>query len=332
MGILTEDWSRIPPAGEVFRDEIADLGERPLIDDQISRYTAARNILMAFDAEPSNEVPPSALRIGKQSLEAFERAVEAHRRVSLDAMTAYYRGIDDHPGYREALEADRALVAAVDLFHAKLVAEVRPYIASGAVELARLARESMLRVDAINEAADRLARLEERAQTIIDRIGTGRIALHFEGEGKEQARAAVRWLWGIAIAGVLLIGVVIWLIAETLHRGGGARWEDIGAMFASKGLAIGVLSYVVSFCSRNYRAHRHLEATYRQRMASLDTYSLWASSLASAEAGARDIVLTELARAVFAGVDTGLAFSGASSGDKTIIENTVPLVQGLRGS
>lgn len=154
----------------------------------------------------------------------------------------------------------------------------------------------------------------------------GRLAEHYEQEASHQASAARNWLYGVALATVSLAAVVVWLIVENHTLPDNADWEMIGAMLATKALALGVLSYVVSFCAKNYRSHRHLHATYRQRMSALDTYSLMALSLRD-DPDDRRLVLQELAKSVFSPSDTGLTGSGSS--EKTVIEN-MPVFSAVR--
>lgn len=346
MGLVTDDWSVVPSAEELFdldsietdrlmesialavsAEDLRSLAPGPIRGAQgpeegcrilalaIRRYRAMRGILMAFDAETEEEVPQAAIDASRRALERM-RLIAAFLKKSSGQAT--------YPIGQLKQFADEVRTVA-----AQVAQEVRPHLRRGIADLASVTRDAQQAYDSATAAEERVKELEQRAQVIIDRVGVGRLAGHYETEAKGQAAVAKSWLVGVSVAGGLLVVVVGWLVVETLIHGGTVRWEQLSAILGTKALAIGVLSYAVSFCSRNYRAHRHMEATYRQRMAALDTYALMASSLADDNAG-RAIVLTELAKAVFAGTDTGLTSTG--SGDKTLIENTVPIVSAARGT
>lgn len=282
----------------------------------VGRYAATRRALLALDRELEDELADETVRMAQSFKQQLASAVKTFKddadRVS--------------PLARDGVVTN--FISLVSPVAEQVALKVRPMLRSDAVD--RLVNAASV-ADArsrVEEAQSRLDALEEKAKVIIERVGVGRLAAHYEDEGSYQAKAARRWLTAVGVCTALLVLIVIWLIWEASRLSGTPEWETLAALLASKALALGVLSYATGFCAKNYRSHRHLHATYRQRMAALDTYSLMALSLKD-DPEDRRLVLVELARAVFAPSDTGLTPS--SQGDKTIIENTVPLVAAIRG-
>jgi hypothetical protein len=300
---------------DVFTED-AEGGPAP--EGVIKRYQAIRGVLYAFDDESEYDVSPASI----------QAATEVFRLVS--SAIAQLKAEQSRTNPNRVMNAKSQLHSAIESGAARLADSVRPQLRSDVTDLG----QRMLEVSEIEQQAraakDEFQRLEGRAKEVIDRVGVGRFAMHYEQQAKYQEEAAVRWLRALAVTGVLLVGVVGWLIWEALASGGNPQsWETIGTMLATKALAIGVLSYAAAFCSKNYRAHRHMESSYQQRIAALDTYALMASSL-SEDSESRAIVLTELARSAFAPTDTGL--TSPSSGDRMIIDNSAPLVAAARPS
>lgn len=315
MGIINADLQRALPDVEDFFDRV-DPQEDPWsgpFGDTARRYAEARATLLTYNEEPEAAVSASSKAHAEQAVQQLAGAV-----------APFVRGAPD--AYEQHVQVfDRAIKDA-----SNTVAEhVRPQIRSGVVDIAKIKDMAERAYADASASRTTFADLVRRAEEVIDRVGVGSLAGHYEKQADNQAGSARAWLWGVAISGAGLVAVVIWLIIETGLHSEPLDWPDYAGMFVTKALAIGALSYAVSFCSKNYRAHRHVEITYRQRMAALDTFTVMASSLAQEDdKEGRFIVLTELARAVFAAADTGMMSSG--SGDRTIIENSLPLMSAMR--
>lgn len=315
MGIINVDWKNELPPVEAFWGEV-EPHEEPWsgpLGDVARRYAEARATLLAYNEEPEDAVSASSKSAAEQAVRQLVSAVEP-----------FVLGApNDHERYVTILENS------IERASNEIAEHLRPQIRSGILDIAKTKdRAERAYADALG-ASRKFSELVQRAQEVIDRVGVGSLAGHYETQANKQAEAARTWLWGVAISGVGLLAVVVWLIFETGSHPAPLDWPDYAGMFVTKALAIGALSYAVSFCSKNYRAHRHVEITYRQRMAALDTFTVMASSLAQEnDKEGRVIVLTELSRAIFAASETGMTSSG--SGDKTIIENTLPIMSAMR--
>lgn len=314
MGIINADLQRALPRVEDFWGQVephAEPWSGPL-GDVSRRYTEARATLLAYDEEPEEAVSASSKANAEQAVQQLAGAV-----------APFLLGTpDDHD------RSVHILKNAIENASNNVAEHVRPQIRSGVVDIAKIKdRAERAHADASASRAQ-FADLVRRAEEVIDRVGVGSLAGHYEKQADKQAESARAWLWGVAISGAGLVAVVIWLIIETGLHSEPLDWPDYAGMFVTKALAIGALSYAVSFCSKNYRAHRHVEITYRQRMAALDTFTVMASSFAQEDdKEGRVIVLTELARAIFAASETGMM---SGSGDRTIIENTLPIMSAMR--
>lgn len=310
MGTLVENFDDLPDP-DTLPGSNWDSPER---DALVRRYGAARRALMAFDLEPEEEL----------SRETVSRARELKGALA-EVVGSFAADLDDVSTSRRQ--------EAIQLFGRRfspicdgVAADVRPFVRGDTVDFVAELRAVSESNERVAEAEARLEALEEKAKAIIERVGVGRLAAHYETEAAHQAAGAWRWLIGVGVCVVFLGSVVGWILVDMQRAGSTLSWETAGVMLLSKALVLGVLSYVVTFCSRNYRAHQHLHAVYRQRMAALDTYSTMALALRD-DPEDRKLVLTELARAVFTPAETGLT---GSTGDRTIIENSIPLVSAMR--
>lgn len=311
MGTLAENFDDLPDP-EALPGSNWDSSTR---DEVVLSYGAARRTLKAFDLEPEVELSRATITRARdlkaglaEGIGSFVAELEDGDSVSRrDAAVAHLR---------------RRLSPICDA----IGADVRPFIRGEIVDFAAEIRDARESNGRVAEAEARLEALEAKAKEIIERVGVGRLAEHYETEASHQATGAWRWLAGVGVSVLFLAAVVVWLLVSMQGAGSALTWETAGIMFLTKALVLGVLSYVVAFCSRNYRSRQHLHAVYRQRMAALDTYSTMALSLRD-DPEERKLVLTELARAVFTQAETGLA---GSTGDKTIIENSIPLVSAVR--
>ncbi|MBO0609347.1 hypothetical protein [Myceligenerans salitolerans] len=315
MGIIDVDLqSELPPVDD-FWDQV-EPGEEAWsgpLGDVARQYAAARVTLLAYNEEPAEAVSASSKSNAAQAVQQLASAV-----------APFALGLRGNHGQHIA-----TLKSAIGNASNTVAQHVRPQIRSGVVDIAKIKDMAERAYADASASRTKFADLVRRAEEVIDRVGVGSLAGHYEKQADKQAESARAWLWGVAVSGAGLVAVVIWLIVETGRHPEPLDWPDYASMFVTKALAIGALSYAVSFCSKNYRSHRHVEITYRQRMAALDTFTVMASSLAQEDdKEGRVIVLTELARAIFATVETGMTSSG--SGDKTIIENTLPIMSATR--
>ncbi|GAB4086204.1 hypothetical protein GCM10028784_28340 [Myceligenerans cantabricum] len=279
--------------------------------ENLDRYEIVRGILNAIEQEPESELPTSVRDTAKEVKNDFKRV--ATEIANTD------------PADRRSAEAKlEAFAKTVDRHYDDVLTHLRPQLRADVRDMQdRLGKATSLEAQ-LRQSLAGFKDLHSKVEDLILKVTTGGQAKHFEDEAERQRNAAILWLLAVIGAGLGLAIVVAWLLIETrsIDQSEDTGWEAIGAMLATKALTIGVLSWAVSFCSRNYRSHRHMESMYRQRMAAVNTYVVMASSLEEDDAG-RSIVLTELAKAVFASSETGLTPGGTS--EKTIIENIIPL-------
>lgn len=302
----------IPPWDELPLDPLSVLPETDRVRTA-ERYEATRRMLLAFSLEDDLEVSEDAVQAANGSSNSLRGSVTELRgpsqnRTPTDAATRFVQNVDSN--WRT------------------VASRVRPFLRGSITDWAAEAAEAKEAKERFGEVTTRWAELQAEAERIIERVGVGRLAGHYENEAKGHGTSAGGWLGGVIAATVALTALVTWLVVEAYLAPSGADWRMVATQAAAKAVGIGVLSYVVTFCSRNYRVHKHLQASYRQRMAALDTYAAMATALADNQDDKR-IVLTELAKAIFAAGDTGFMASG--SGDKTIIEQSIPLTSMLNG-
>lgn len=303
----------VPPLGDLPLDWIV---ASPGAAETKEQYATARRLLLAFELEPRIEMSPDAVH-------AYGSAREGLR------IAAFTLQESTEKGDVSKQQAAQTFAQHVQANYVQVVQRVRPYLRSVSTDLAEDVADARDLYVRASEAERRWAALEKRAQELVERVGVGSLASFYKTEAESHAASARWWLAGVAAFTAALVALVVWLMHGAYTLPANSDWHVVATQSAAKAIGIGVLSYAITFCSRNYRAQLHLQAAYRQRMASLETYSAMAVALKDDKEDKR-IVLVELAKAVFATTDTGLTQSG--SGDKTIIEQSIPLGSLLGGT
>jgi hypothetical protein len=107
----------------------------------------------------------------------------------------------------------------------------------------------------------------------------------------------------------------------SLNLRGGTQWEQFVRDLVIRLFFLGILSYALAFCVRNYRVNKHLEVVNQQKTNALDTYPLLTEAAISDTA--RDLIAAELVRTVFEPGDTG--YLGEDQ-ERTVIDNQAGLL------
>jgi hypothetical protein len=156
-----------------------------------------------------------------------------------------------------------------------------------------------------------------RAREASASAGAAVFTQDFSREATSLADSATKWLWGaatLALATLLAAGLM-WYFSEP-----GLDYGQLTQRFGTKVAVLVVLFTATVWCGRNYRALMHQSAVNKHRALSLQTFQ--AFSAAAADSSAKDAVLMETTRAIFAGAATGYLDpkSGGHESDVRVIE------------
>lgn len=95
---------------------------------------------------------------------------------------------------------------------------------------------------------------------------------------------------------------------------------------------LGILTFAARFAFRQYSVNKHLSTINKHRQNTLDSYRLFLESISDEDKGAKDLLMVEVAKAIFDQGDTGfLGGKSADSGSPSVLELT-RLVQRADGA
>jgi len=130
---------------------------------------------------------------------------------------------------------------------------------------------------------------------------------------------AKNWFWGSIIMGfVTFLVAIVSSFSYKIPFIAPSNNIETAQIISGKIIILGILSYGLLTCIRNYTAQTHNAVVNRHRQNSLQTYRAFVD--AASTNVTRDIVLTHAAAAVFSHQDTGYVKNQDTSGAHSIIE------------
>lgn len=150
--------------------------------------------------------------------------------------------------------------------------------------------------------------------------GASTTATYYQTAATNHGGTANRWLAVGAVAGGLLLvsvlGAFVWVPPVAEQTSSTAEVINFTRGVITRAFILAIPAIVLSFSLRNYRVNKHLQTLNESRANALETAALFQAGVTSDEA--RNLVVAELVRAIFASGETG--YLGGDS-DKTVIEN-----------
>lgn len=173
-----------------------------------------------------------------------------------------------------------------------------------------------------SEVTDALAELQAQQTALrsgsVSRASSG-LSKFYKTEADAHRSTATHFLWGaVASAAVLTAGIIVLFIASPPEYTNNDATEQVIEFVrgtTSRVLLLSIAGFVLAFCVRNYRVNKHLETLNKRRYNALETFGLFQAGVSTDEA--RNIIVAELVRAVFAHEDTGYL----TGNDRTIVES-----------
>ena len=180
------------------------------------------------------------------------------------------------------------------------------------------------RLDALAAALDaKKGEAEDAVEAIrkaAGEAGVSQQAVAFRQEAESHRRAALFWGMGVAALSAyfllfVLTGDALWFKPD-VEEGK----SDLMTRFAlvqsvaDRVLVVGVFSFGLFFCVKNFMAHRHNAVVNRHRQNALETYTALVE--ATEDTGSRAAILQHAARSIFGAQDSGYVRGGNSGGDE----------------
>jgi hypothetical protein len=138
---------------------------------------------------------------------------------------------------------------------------------------------------------------------------------------------AEKWFCSSIIMGIItFLAAIVLSLSYKIPFIAPSNNIESAQLISGKIIILGILSYGLLTCIRNYAAQTHNAVVNRHRQNSLQTYRAFVD--AASTNVTRDIVLTHAAAAVFSHLDTGYVKSQDTSGARSIIEMIPKTIMG----
>lgn len=182
---------------------------------------------------------------------------------------------------------------------------VRPDFSSAAETAQRLSgiekRHEELIANATHTIQEATATVDElRTQAV--KTAASRVSGYYKTAEKSHRDTARNYLIAAGLLSTILIFAVLLIFRQSTNSAPGTDVAGAIKDLAARILVLLVLTAAVAFSARNYRINKHLEVLNHTRYNALETFQLFISGVTE---DARNIVVSELVRAVFNPGDTG---------------------------
>ncbi len=159
---------------------------------------------------------------------------------------------------------------------------------------------------------EEIASIMTQAREAAASVGIAHFSTDFDKEAGRLEKAARGWLLGAGLFGILAAGVaVISFLYFTLPND--ASYAQITQYTISKLVLLGLFVTATFWCGRMFRALKHQATTNRHRANALKTFQAFVK--AAADDMARDAVLMETTRSIFAMAPSGYLGEEPSTSD-----------------
>ncbi len=197
---------------------------------------------------------------------------------------------------------------------------LRPIVRPDAAQIKRLAQEVEKERELLAAArAELSAQMSALAQSSATTAAND-LSHFYEAEAKSHGDTANTFFWAGVVAGVVLALITVYTLfveppsydtSETSEQ-----WIDVVRGTVARLAVLSLAAFALAFCVRNYRVNMHLEVLNKRRENALNTFGLMQASVTTDDA--RNIVVSELVRAIFTSEETGYL---AVDSERTVIES-----------
>lgn len=287
--------------------ELGDLHFGTVID----KLRAIRKIIEALREEPPDELPAGVVTGAAAQVASLDGLLERMRSFTLQ---------EGQPG------AERIQIEAeVEAIREWLATNVRPHLRSREVDVGALTAELNTAVKNATGSTKQIEELLAKVRRGAGEAGTGEVsAFHKSQAGKfnDQARTFLIGV-GLSVVALGVIGIYVFLINPPPVDTDAPGWEEFLRGMFVRLFFLGLATYALTFCARNYRIARHLQVANEQKAVALDTYPLLIEAIGGDRddpgvVDAQNIITAEAARSAFGVIDSGFL---SEDRERTIIES-----------
>lgn len=141
-------------------------------------------------------------------------------------------------------------------------------------------------------------------------VGVAHFTVDFSNEADRLDKSSSRWL---AATAILAISTLLLAAAFLLFGVIGGAWTEVFGRTVGKVFMLGTLVGATVWCGKIYKATKHQASMNRHRANALKTFQAFVK--AAADESARDAVLMEATRSIFAITASGYLDGNDASGD-----------------
>lgn len=181
-------------------------------------------------------------------------------------------------------------------------------------------------VDEIKTFDDKMLQWEREIDKILGQLRDGSAlkvvrdeSENFSEIAKIYDQNAKIWFWSSFWMGIFTFAIAVFsAFSYKIKSIAPVTNLEYAQLISGKIIILGILSYGLITCIRNYTAQTHNAVVNRHRQNSLETYHLFVNAVSGNVT--RDIVLSHAAAAVFSPQDTGYVRNQDTTGARSIIE------------
>ena len=146
----------------------------------------------------------------------------------------------------------------------------------------------------------------------------------FNERAKEHKKYAKIWLWSSVVSAAFLVVIILCVsFGEISHNNG---METLVFSIFRKVLLITTAGIFLKICLRKYNTERHLEVTYKHRVAALNQYGLFEAKISPENEEAKNKLRLSVANSIFNDPNTGFIEDGKNlniSPAVNLVEDTI---------
>lgn len=288
------------------RDELAVMNLADAIPplEAIRRDLHAANLTIPEDL-PNNQVATAVQAISNQLPQL------------LTQMTQWNPASDNNP-----TSARNSFIQQARDIRNTVAIHLRPYVRPDFSSAEETAQRLSGLEEGLRELVAHATETIQTANTTLDELRTqavktaaSRVSGYYKQAEESHRNTARNYLIAAGLLSALLIAAVLLIFQQSTNTTTGTDIAGAIRDLAARILVLLVLTAAVAFSARNYRINKHLEVLNHTRYNALETFQLFISGVTD---DARNIVVSELVRAVFSPGDTGYMNTDR---EQTIVDN-----------
>lgn len=210
--------------------------------------------------------------------------------------------------------------AVADVLRNLALERLRPIIRTDEAKVQTTLDEAQKMLDSLAQTQAELEKQQSALAQTSATVASVELSTYYQEQAKGHAGSATTFFRAGAVAATLLTGLTVWFFfwspPDFTADRTAEQWIEVTRETVARLVLLSIAGFAVAFCVRNYRVNMHLEVLNKRRENALNTFGLLQASVTSEDA--RNIVVSELVRAVFTSEETGYL---SSETERTVIES-----------